>query len=201
MVTMKAGARVLGLALAFMTALAPVAEARSKARVTAAPKAAMMQVAMRWDHRNEASVWTMSTMQAVAATRLTQIVPRDIGAFCPGYVKGSPHDRAAFWTGLLSAIAKHESTWNPRASGGGGRYLGLMQISPATWGNYRCSGNMRDGSDNLACAVRIMSRQVARDGVVGAGGRGGVARDWGPMKKSGKRGEIAAWTKRQVYCQ
>lgn len=180
-----------------LTSLAPVAEAKG----TKATSAAMMQVSMRWDHRREAQVWTLSTMQAVAATTLPRIVPKDIGQFCPGYVSGSTRERAAFWTGLLSAIAKHESTWNPRAAGGGGRYLGLMQISPATWGNYRCSGNMRDGSDNLACAVRIMARQVARDGVVGAGGRGGVARDWGPMKKASKRADIAGWISRQSYCQ
>ncbi|MFB2532268.1 transglycosylase SLT domain-containing protein [Paracoccus sp. p4-l81] len=189
------GAAMIASPLAATLTATPV-EARQ-----AAANAQIIQVAMRWDHRREANTWTRSTMSAVSQTRLTRIIPHDIAQFCPGYAQGDRVQRAAFWTGLLSAIAKHESTWNPRAAGGGGRYLGLMQISRGTWGHYGCGGNIRDGSDNLACAVRIMASQVGRDGVVGAGGRGGVARDWGPMKMQGKRADIAAWTRRQAYCQ
>lgn len=187
-------AAVLGLTLA-ATAVVPVAEAKTRGGSEKIVKASM-----RWDHRAESDHWTQSTMAAVSTTKLTRIVPQDIADFCPAYPKASQAERAAFWTGLLSAIAKHESTWNPRAAGGGGRYLGLMQISRATWGNFGCGGNIRDGADNLACAVRIMARQVGRDGVVGAGGRGGVARDWGPMKVSAKRADIAGWTRKQAYC-
>ena len=189
---MRAAALV---ALVAVTALAPMAEAKTR---KGAEKT--VPASMRWDHRAEAGQWTRSTMAAVSSTRLTRIVPQDIADFCPAYPKADEEQRAALWTGLLSAIAKHESRWNPRAAGGGGRYLGLMQISRATWGNFGCGGNIRDGADNLACAVRIIARQVGRDGVVGAGGRGGVARDWGPMKVSAKRAEIAGWTRKQAYC-
>ena len=69
-------------------------------------------------------------------------VPRDIDSFCPRYAELAPTGRKAFWAGLLSAVAKHESTYNPKASGGGGKWLGLMQIAPATWRSYGCSGTM-----------------------------------------------------------
>ncbi len=103
----------------------------------------------------------------------------------------------------MSALAKHESTYNPRASGGGGRWLGLMQIAPATWRSYDCSGHITNGADNMSCAVKIMSRQVGRDNAVardGSGGWRGVARDWAPMRSASKRADIAEWTSSQSYC-
>ena len=103
----------------------------------------------------------------------------------------------------MSAVAKHESTYNPKASGGGGKWLGLMQIAPATWRSYGCTGEMMNGADNMACAVKIMTRQVGRDNAVARGGDGwrGVARDWAPMRNANKRADIAAWTSQQSYCQ
>ncbi len=159
--------------------------------------------AMRWDHRPEAASWTTSTLLAVAAQddKLASRVPGDIAAWCPGYPKASLQDRRAFWVGLLSAVAKYESSWNPRASGGGGRYVGLMQISPGTASHYGCGGGLKDGSANLSCAVRIVATQVGRDGVVAGRGNRGIGRDWGPFKSASKRGEMAAWTAKQSYCQ
>lgn len=159
--------------------------------------------AMRWDHRPEAAGWTTSTLLAVAARDdvLAARVPGDIAAWCPGYPKAALQDRRAFWVGLLSAVAKYESSWNPHASGGGGRYVGLMQISPATASNYGCGGGLKDGSANLACAVRIVAAQVGRDGVVAGRGNRGIGRDWGPFRSSSKRAEMSAWTAKQSYCQ
>lgn len=130
--------------------------------------------------------------------------PADIATFCPAYPKASERDRKAFWVGLFSALAKHESTWNPRAAGEGGKYRGLLQISPGTARAYGCdSKSLYDGAANLSCAVRIASRQVARTGVVAGGpGRwGGLAADWGPMRNGRKLADIAAWTRAQDYCQ
>lgn len=74
---------------------------------------------MRWDHRKEAPEWTAHTLMAVAEAddRLAARVPADIGTWCPGYSRASLPERRAFWVGMLSALAKHESTWNPSASG------------------------------------------------------------------------------------
>ncbi len=161
-------------------------------------------VTMRWGERAGADAWTAATLAALDqhGDQMVARVPRDIAAFCPGYAQQDEHGRRAFWAGLLSSVAKHESTWNPRASGGGGRWLGLMQIAPATWRHYGCSGNIMDGADNMACAVKIASRQVGRDNAVASadGGWRGVARDWAPMRSPKKRADIAAWTAVQPYC-
>jgi hypothetical protein len=161
---------------------------------------------MGWDARPEADVWTESTLEALQneGVALLSEVPGDIGTWCPGYVAAAPTERAAFWSGLLSALARHESTWNPEAVGGGGQWFGLVQISPQTAQGYGCAADsgteLKDGAANLECAVRIAAHTVLRDGVVAAGG-GGLAADWGPFASAEKRAQMAAFTSTQSYCQ
>lgn len=161
--------------------------------------------AMRWDHRPESDIWTRATLAALRnhGAALAQVVPADIDTYCPGYETAGPAQRRAFWAGLLSALAKHESTWNPRAVGGGDKWFGLVQIAPATARGYGCAAGsgaaLRDGAANLSCAVRIVAQTVPRDGVVSRGGRG-VAADWAPFLNRSKRADIASWTSTQSYC-
>ncbi len=166
--------------------------------------------AARWDHRPEASAWTEATVRALKADGavLVSTVPEDVGAFCPAYATAAPDQRRAFWVGLLSAIAKHESGWNPLAKGGGGRFLGLMQISPKTAAANGCdaadAAGLLDGGANLSCAVRIMARNIGRDGAITKGGSGGwlgLARDWMPLRNASARRDIARWTAKQSYCE
>jgi len=156
--------------------------------------------AMRWDHRPEAERWTLSTMNALhtRGPSLLSVVPADIDSYCPAYAEADATSRAAFWSGLFSAIAKYESTWNPKAKGGGGIYFGLLQILPATARSVGCDpGKLLDGEVNLTCAVRIADRRVkVSDGTVAS-----ITADWGPMHWADKRAEMAAWTRAQSYCQ
>ena len=162
---------------------------------------------MQWDHHPEGPEWTESTLVAVSTKDqlLSERIPADIATWCPGYQTATVEERRAFWTGLLSAVAKYESTWNENASGGGGRWIGLMQISPRSAANYGCNatsvGALKDGEANLQCAVEIMSTQVAKDGLVAGGGNRGIGRDWAPLRSSEKRAAMAAWTSQQPYCQ
>ena len=166
-----------------------------------------VQPSMRWDARAEAASWTSTATAAVARhdPELATRVPADIAVFCPDYAKATLQDRRAFWVGLLSATAKHESGFNPKASGGGGRYVGLLQISPSTARiagcDARSSAALKDGAANLECAVTIMAPHVAADGVVAGKGASGVGRDWGPFSDKAMRRDIAAWTSAQDYCR
>ncbi len=161
---------------------------------------------MRWDHLPQAEDWTASALAALDShgANLPQITPRDIEAWCPAYPEADVEQRKAFWSGLISTLAKHESTWNPRAVGGGGLWFGLVQIAPPTARGYGCDARsgtaLKDGSANLSCAIRIMSYTVARDEVVSRGMRG-VAADWGPFHSSRKREDMRAWVSAQPYCQ
>jgi len=160
----------------------------------------------RWDFRPEGRQWTEVSVAALAShgRPLIDIVPGDIDAWCPGYTTANETERKAFWVGLLSALAKHESTWRPEAAGGGGKWFGLLQIAPATARGYGCQAQtaeaLKDGAANLSCAIRIMAVTVPRDGVVAARGRG-VAADWGPFHQSSKREEMRTWVRSQPYCQ
>lgn len=162
---------------------------------------------MQWDHHPEGEEWTESTLIALSTkdALLSELVPADIDTWCPAYPEAPIEARRAFWAGLLSTVAKYESTWNPKASGGGGRWIGLMQISPRSAVNYGCEatsvGALKDGDSNLECAVEIMSEQVAKDGLVAGGGNRGIGRDWAPLRSSEKRAAMASWTREQPYCR
>ncbi len=181
---------------------ASLAETRPLPREDMVPRA-------RWDFRRDGHLWTRATLSALKGhgRPLIEMVPDDIADWCPAYAQNGPDQRAAFWNGFISGLVKHESTYKPRAVGGGGRWYGLTQILPATARGYDCragSGEtLKAGPANLSCAVRIMATTVTRDGVVALknGKLAGVAADWGPMTKRAKRADIAGYTKRQKYCR
>jgi len=194
----------LGAAIPFLTLLALGACAPQQPQVQAVPEALPV---MAWDQQGpHTDQWTEATLAALETqgAALLSEVPGDIGTWCPHYVQAQPEERAAFWAGLLSTLARFESTWNPRAVGGGGKWFGLVQISPGTAQSYGCSADsgqeLTDGAANLQCAVQIAARTVTRDGVVAAGG-GGFAADWGPFASADKRAQMAQWVSSQSYCR
>ena len=161
---------------------------------------------MGWDARPEAPEWTARSLLAVARqdSRLTDVVPEDIGVWCPGYENASEQDRRAFWAGLMSAVARYESSWNPKASGGGGRYIGVMQISPRSAAHHGCTadtvGELKDGAANLECAAQMIAASVVSDRKVAGNGREGAGREWMPFRSAEKRAAMSAWTRAQPYC-
>nr|WP_240310326.1 transglycosylase SLT domain-containing protein [Pseudosulfitobacter sp. DSM 107133] len=162
----------------------------------------------RWTHQPKHMLWNRAALSALKAhgAPLVQSVPRDVQDWCPNYPRASTRERRAFWLGFLSALAKHESTYKPKAVGGGGRWYGLLQILPSTARGYKCNAgtgpDLMNGAANLSCAVRILAVTVPRDGVIyGRDSRWrGVAADWGPMRSAAKRRDIAGWTRKQPYC-
>ena len=135
---------------------------------------------------------------------LLDVVPRDIAQWCPAYPTAGDEQRAAFWAGLVSTLAWHESTHDPRAVGGDGRWFGLVQIAPGTaqWRNCQVGTGeaLLDGPANLRCGIRIMAITVPRDGVIAEGMRG-VAADWGPFHSTRKREDMRNWVRMQDYCR
>lgn len=163
---------------------------------------------MRWSHVPNNQQWNIAAIKALRShgQPLVQSVPADIAEWCPYYPQSDAEGREAFWVGFMSALAKHESTYRPTAVGGGGKWFGLLQISPATARGYRCragSGEaLKNGGENLSCAVRIMAVTVPRDGVIDArdGRWRGVAADWGPLRSQRKRDDMRNWVSQQPFC-
>lgn len=178
------------------------AEARPSPRDNDLPR-------MRWEHRRDAALWTRVTLSAVMShgRPLLATIPSDVAEWCPAYPENGEEDRAAFWAGLLSALSRYESTWNPEAVGGGGRWFGLLQIYPQTASFRNCRGQsgeaLKDAVANLNCAVRIMAVTVPRDGAIAVEGDRwlGVAADWGPIRAAPKRASMQRYLKRQKYCR
>lgn len=179
------------------------AEVRPKAREVGLPNT-------RWYHIRGSDVWTKSTLVALKnhGARLEQTVPNDIAKWCPAYAQAGPAQRRHFWVGLMSTLAKHESTYRPAVSGDSGRSHGLLQIRTPTAELFGCQSTskaqLHQPVGNLSCAVRIMSKTVIRDNAVSHksnGKRGGMGADWGPFVQSAKREDMRAWVKRQDYCQ
>ncbi len=161
---------------------------------------------MRWDSHPRGARWSQAVMGALRShgSGLMDVVPEDIDTWCPAYETADRDQRAAFWAGLVSTLAWHESTHRPRAVGGGGRWFGLVQIAPGTarWRNceVRSGQALLDGAANLRCGIRIMAITVPRDQVVSEGMRG-VAADWGPFHSRRKREDMRSWVSRQDYCR
>ena len=163
---------------------------------------------MQWAHKEQKDDWNAEALDALRShgQPLVAVVPSDIGDWCPAYPDADTADREAFWIGFMSALAGYESTWKPRAVNPNGKWFGLLQISPATARGYGCragSGEaLKDGGENLSCAIRIMAVTVPRDGVVDARDSRwrGVAADWGPLRRPSKTSEMSAWLRQQPYC-
>lgn len=162
----------------------------------------------RWTHQPGHLLWNRAALSALKThgKPLVDMVPDDIQTWCPHYPAADDADRRAFWLGFMSALAKFESTYKPKAVGGGGKWYGLLQILPATSRGYKCNVGtgeaLKNGAANLSCAVRIMAVTVPRDGVVHAKDKRwrGVSADWGPMRSPSKRADMAGWLKKQPYC-
>jgi len=198
---------MMALAGCGMLGLTSAEEAQDGPETPSADLSTMSYVPpMRWDHKANASTWTETAFAALGShgSALPAMVPADYETWCPGYPNATLAERKAFWSGLISTLAKHESTYNPRAVGGGGLWFGLVQIAPATARGYGCEARsgaaLKDGVKNLNCAIRIMARTVPRDGVVSRGMRG-VAADWGPFHSSRKRNDMISWVSSQPYCE
>lgn len=163
----------------------------------------------RWEHRQNGDLWTRVALAAVAShgAPLLDVIPSDIGEWCPAYPDQSADNRAAFWTALLSTLSRYESTWNPAAVGGNGRWFGLLQIYPPTAEFRDCRVQTGDGlkraSANLNCAVRIMAITVPRDEAISVKNTRwrGVAADWGPIRNDWMRRDMQRYTRKQTYCR
>ena len=164
--------------------------------------------AAQWDTEPRGALWTRSMMSALTGhgREVVDTVPRDIADWCPAYVRNDPDRRAAFWVGLMSAIAHYESRYRP-AVVGAGSYFGLLQIYPPTARSVDCRAEtgeaLKLGTANLSCAVRIMAEVVADHRAIAMRSDGwlGIANQWGPMTRSSVRADMAAWTRQQDYCQ
>ena len=156
---------------------------QTTAPVPSTPTAAVP--AARWDGRPNGFAWTRDSLAALETVGqgLVATVPSDIAAYCPAYGTASPENRRAFWVGLVSALARHESDFRPELSyqenfpDAQGRPVisrGLLQVSQESANGYSCGisdpQQLHEPRTNLTCGIRIANRLVTRDGMIGSTG-------------------------------
>lgn len=172
-----------------------------------------------WRKVNKDGSWTLAAENAVKATTLATLAPKDITAFCPTYSALDANKRTRFWAGLLAAMAKPESGFKPET-----KYVepdildannqnvvsrGLLQISMES-GNQKAYGcGIQQAKDlhkvdvNLNCAARIMRYWVEKDGLIAAASKPavGAARYWSVLRAwRGHLVEITGFTKGMEVC-
>ena len=180
-----------------------------------------------WAHMPQSDAWTALAAGSIDAigSPLLKTVPSDIDAFCPAYERLDDTGRRAFWVGLLSAMARFESGFDPSVSFDerahcpscdwaltrDGRHVisrGLLQLSQESANAYRgCPVSIADEEKlhepalNLRCGVAIMSRLVSRDGVISRkdGQWKGGSAYWSVLRP-GKLEAIQAYTSTTENC-
>jgi hypothetical protein len=173
-----------------------------------------------WRNANMDGTWTRVTEAAVAKSTLPASQPADVERFCPRYPTLDANGRTRFWVGLLSAMARPESDFDPNKSypesfkdkaGNTVISRGLLQLSieSANQHRYGCSiareADLHDPTTNLTCATRILSTWVEQDGVIGSylpGKPRGGGRYWSVMQQAqGHLPEITEFTRHLEICE
>lgn len=166
-----------------------------------------------WTGYGNYKAWNQYTYNAIGGG-LTGALPNDIKTFCPNYKNLNSDARKMFWIGLVSAISKYESNFNPSVSykeAMSDTYespvvsRGLLQISYGSSKNYGCGAGspkaLHDSGLNLRCGVKIISHWIKKDDVISSHGGGwkGAARYWAVLRT--KKGSIASLTRNLSVCK
>lgn len=174
---------------------------------------------LKWDdkHRN-GKLWTQTTLDVIDDSNLPDSEPSDMAAYCPNYKKLSRNERGLVWANMAVAIAKRESGFKPDTvykESNGVDSIGLFQLS---YGDRFCpksksKGDLRKGTVNITCAVKLMDYFVKQDNVVASGGYvkygakppKGLARYWSVIRDDDKKGkhhkrEIQSTVKALSFC-
>ncbi|ATC32989.1 hypothetical protein CA606_11975 [Caulobacter vibrioides] len=125
---------------------------------------------------------------------LAATLPVDAATFCPQYAELALKDRALVWRTLLTAMARPESNFQaaePYWEVDQGQYsIGLLQLSLSDEAGYGCGlkseADLTRPDVNLACAVKIMTRWVTKDGRIGGDPaylKLGGARYWSTLRE------------------
>jgi hypothetical protein len=176
-------------------------------------------IAMPWDGKHaDTDEWNQFTADAIAkfGSAMRSKTPSDVTSFCPNYGNLDEAGKTQFWIGLIAAMAKFESNYNPStrytegfddSNGNAVVSRGLLQLSYESAKAYGCdvssSSALHDPKVNLTCTVRIINKWLASDGVISAQTSGwrGAARYWSVLRKSSTLGPIRAATKNLSVCK
>jgi hypothetical protein len=188
------------------------------AESVAGPKEAPV-VTVAWSGVAGASEWTAILYERIGtAAALLEATPQDAVRYCPGFLELDHTGRQAFYTELVSIMARYESGFDPEvrfqesfadSSGSPVISRGLLQLSIESADSYpgcdpESAEALHDPDMNLTCAVAILNRLVARDQAIGiehGGGWKGGAAYWSVLRSNHPRNdEIVSFTQSLPVC-
>jgi hypothetical protein len=136
---------------------------------------------------------------------LLTLRPTDAADFCPPYLTLNESKRRVFWANFLTAIAEHESYFDPMALLWEGAKdpeysIGLLQISPSNKRPYNCDfqseSELTDPAHNLGCGVAILTKLVQQSNLIGGAdartGKSGAAKYWSTLRIVSEKPRTAA---------
>lgn len=180
-----------------------------------------------WDSQPKAKEWTQMTLKALyddGGDLLNLDSPGDAGVFCPRYNKLTERERLQFYLMLISSMARHESSFDPKTeyvekmkdlNGENVVSRGLLQISIESGNGYGCEiqseSELHEPKKNLKCGVTILNRWIKKDNRLGSYGVSphtgeythlGGNRYWAVLRKDKwGRADIREKTKTLEFCQ
>ena len=133
-------------------------------------------VELAWAKNKNSKQWTGEIFEVLKGIPLVNVVPSDIGEFCPKYSSLDDKKRLEFWAQLLSVMAKYESNFKPETTytedmkDAQGRPVvsrGLLQISIESGNGYGCGlkaeQDLHKSLENLNCGGKIVNKLVSQD--------------------------------------
>lgn len=142
---------------------------------------------------------TLDGLDLYGQGMLSQKSIKDVTDFCPNYSKLDLQEKKEFYLGLIAAMAKFESNFNPKSQykesfkSSDGDYVvsrGLLQISKGSSQYYSCgitdANMLHDPKLNLECGIRILNKWIVKDECLACNDvawRGG-ARYWAVLRNT-----------------
>lgn len=160
-----------------------------------------------WDHLPEGDSWNRSVLGRVHAKQKTFELARDLDDFCPGYANANSAQKDTCWLRIVSAIARYESNFNPRATyleHTGRTSVGLLMMNPDHCPGAHTVEALKDATLNINCAMDRMRLLISRDhSLSGAAPKRGAAAYWSVLRppytfrglELGKKAHIQAFTR------
>lgn len=152
-----------------------------------------------WGRMPAEGEWTHYTKEALLKyPEMLKINPKDSHRYCERFTDLSTIERVQFYTALISAMAKFESSHRPETTyaeafkNGKGETVistGLLQLSYESARGYNCvdatTEKLKNARFNIDCGVKILNRWITRDKQIGTRINGkwlGGARYWSVLR-------------------
>lgn len=155
---------------------------------------------LNWGREHDA--WSEVLIAELVAAKAASLKLSDASSWCPSYAELDNDEKVTVLAHLLSAVAEHESNFNPKSvyvesfkdsKGNLVQSTGLFQLSieSAQQKRYDCrqvksNADLMSPKVNIACAVKIAAYWMAKDGVLSSASNQGVGRYWSTMRPSSK---------------